>query len=158
MSKPRQKWKGGQNGHIPLQPNNNNKKKKEGGTENDYFFIQLCDTQLGMMSSMRQGQWKRPFVRLITCGSLVMPPLLEPAPEAQQYRNKSRGGADDRKGEEEENNQEDEDEERYALTDAALDQLEQDICKLAVDAINEMNPPPSFVVVCGDLVREREIA
>ncbi|GBG33790.1 Serine/threonine-protein phosphatase CPPED1 [Hondaea fermentalgiana] len=93
----------------------------------EYTFVQLADTQFGMMAQSKSMQWYlqlRQLVYLATCGRNDGKALI-PVPEM-----------------------------RAALKDTddeALLELEIELARKAVKIINRLQPKPRFAVVCGDL-------
>lgn len=87
-----------------------------------YTFVQLADTQLGMMKNMVENSWYstlRTVINALTLGYIDWPPF--PALNSDL-------GAED------------------------IDEREKQMCRDAVSAINQLEPRPIFAVVCGDLV------
>lgn len=106
-------WRAGQSGSIDLPP---------GSPGDHYTFVQLADTQFGMMAAMRRAQWQRLLVEAFTCGKLSLPPRV-----ASDLASGD-GSAE------------------------ALGAHEEALARRCVAAINALDPPPAFVAACGDLV------
>ena len=106
-------------------------------SDHSYTWVQLADTQLGMMAAFKKVQWQRCLISAATCGRLKFPPCIE-----------SDGAAD----------AEDENVNNATLMSspsqdsAELAALELELARRGVEAINSLQPVPLFAVVCGDLV------
>mmetsp|Transcript_19945 Transcript_19945/g.39158 ORF Transcript_19945/g.39158 Transcript_19945/m.39158 type:complete len:456 (+) Transcript_19945:106-1473(+) len=116
-------------GFAPSQKSKNYSPEKSPGDASDeeYTFVQLADTQFGMMAESKNLQWYRHFrylIHLATCGRNDGKALI-PVPEL-------RAGLRD-------------------LDDEALLELEIEIARKTVKVINRLRPKPRFAVVCGDL-------
>mmetsp|Transcript_17496 Transcript_17496/g.30836 ORF Transcript_17496/g.30836 Transcript_17496/m.30836 type:complete len:389 (-) Transcript_17496:79-1245(-) len=102
--------------------------RESGREEEEYTFVQLADTQFGMLPYMQTVQWLRhlrKIISLATCGlqdgkDMLPIPLLDSA--------------------------------SAELECDELLELEIEYARKTVSAINALRPKPRFVVVCGDLV------
>jgi hypothetical protein len=107
---------------------------RDDSASEEYSFVQLADTQFGMLPQIKTVQWLRSLRRVVslaTCGlkdgrSVIPVPLLVGEPE--------------------------EEEEEATLDADALLELEIELSRKTVQAINALTPRPRFAVVCGDLV------
>jgi len=111
--------------HLSKVPPSPGKKKKKPASK-PFTFVQLADTQLGLLSQLKDKQVTRKVatvVETITCGFVKQ---REIAPVAEDTR--------------------------LDLTSEEAYDTEIDYARRTVKAINLMNPLPAFVVVCGDLV------
>ena len=122
-------WCGGEKKHFHDLPTNNDSE--------EYSWVQMADTQLGMMEAFKRVQWKRCFVAAATLGNLKFPPLLED---------------DDDDDDDDEGNDSTASPPLTSLTLKELTERELELAQLAVAALNRLDPPPAFAVVCGDLV------
>lgn len=93
--------------------------------EDGFTFVQLADTQFGLLSATKPQQWMRRLrvIEPMTCG-LVKGNELIPLPLDG----------------------------RPDMTEEDAYEEEKAFSRRAVDAINAMEPRPAFAVVCGDLV------
>jgi len=94
----------------------------------DYTFVQLADTQLGMMTQMKEVQhllYLRTLIKIFTLGFKDGKKEI-PIPELSAIH-RGQTGED-------------------------LFEIEVELSRQAVHCINKMSPKPVFAVICGDLV------
>ena len=90
-----------------------------------FTFVQLADTQLGMMPAMKKVQWMRRFRAIGSLSfGLIDSKALVPIPLDLQPD----------------------------LSEEAAYEAEKALSVAAVERINALSPRPKFAVVCGDLV------
>ena len=111
------RWRGAQSGRVPLP------RGAEIDPSPSYTFVQLADTQFGMMAATRRVQWKRCLVQAVTCGKISLPPRVD-CDEADVDPS----------------------------SEESIAAFEEALATRCVAAVNALRPSPAFVAVCGDLV------